>query len=112
MVDPDAWLTALDGRSYPRQVKRDGRIVVDGLFYYIKAALAGQRVMLRLNATTRCFEVSVRDQRIKELPIKGLRGEQMPLEAYIELMRERARSEERQRWLQVRRGRLQAGHSA
>ena len=112
MVDPDAWLTALDGRWYPRHVKRDGRIVVDGLFYDVKAALAGQLVMVRLNATTRCFEVYVREQCIKDLSIKGLRGKQMPLEDSIELMRERARSEERQRWLQVRRARLQADHSA
>ena len=89
LVDLDTWLTALDGRYSPRRVQRDGRIVVDGLFYYVKAALAGLQVLLRLNATTRCFEVWMRVQCIKELLIKVLRGEQMPLEASIELMRER-----------------------
>lgn len=68
--------------------------------------------MLRLDAPTRCFEVFLQDQLIKQLPIKGLQGKPMELEVYIELMSERARSEERQRLLQQRRAHLQAGQSA
>ncbi len=93
-------------------MKRDGRIQVDGTSYYIKADLAGHHIMLRLNAATRCFDVFRGQQFVKSVPIKGLRGESMPLEAYIDLMRERARSEERQRLLRQRRARLQAGQSA
>ena len=107
-VNPDRWLTALDGRWYPRLVKRDGRIQVDGISYYIKAELAGQQIMLRLNAATGCFDVFRGEVLVKSVPIKGLRGEPMPLEDYIDLMRERARSEERQRLLRQRRTRLQA----
>jgi transposase InsO family protein len=108
-VDPDLWLTALDGRWYPRRVKTDGRIQIDGTYYYIKQDLAGQHIMLRLNASTRCFDVFGGEQFVKSVPIKNLRGERMPLEEYIDLMRERARSEERQRLLRQRRARLQAG---
>jgi Integrase core domain len=43
-VDPDRWLTALDGRCYPRGVKRDGRIQVDGTSYYSTADLAGHPI--------------------------------------------------------------------
>jgi hypothetical protein len=111
-VDPDQWLTALDDRWYPRQVKTDGRIQVDGKYYYIKQELAGHRIMLRLNASTRCFDVFLGHQFIKSVLIKGLRGERMPLEDYIELMRERARSEERERRLRQRRAHLQAQQSA
>jgi transposase InsO family protein len=111
-VDPDRWLDELDGHWYPRRVKRDGCIQVDGTSYYIKQALAAHRIMLRLNATTRCFEVFLGESFIKSVPIKGLCGEHMALEAYIDLMGERARSEERQRRLLKRRARLQGEQSA
>jgi hypothetical protein len=91
-VDPDGWLNALDGRWYPRRVKRDGSIKVDGTSYYIKQALASHHIMLRLNATTRCFDVFEGEVFLKSIPIKGLCGQQMALDAYIDLMRERARA--------------------
>jgi hypothetical protein len=68
--------------------------------------------MLRLNAAMRCFDVFGGNQFIKSVPIKGLRGGPMPLEDYIDLMREHARSEERQRLIRQRRARLQAQQSA
>jgi hypothetical protein len=40
-VDPDAWLKAIDGRTYARRIKADGRVSVDGTAYDIKQALAG-----------------------------------------------------------------------
>ncbi|SRR5581483_3259705 len=111
-VDPDRWLEALDGRWYPRLVKKDGRIIVDGTYYYIKTDLAGHHIMLRLNAKGRCFDVFRGEHFIKSVPIKGLRGERMPLEEYIDLMRERACSEERQRQSRLRRARWQTNQSA
>jgi hypothetical protein len=112
MVDPDRWLYELDGRWYPRRVKRDGSLQVDGTSYYIKQALAAHRIMMRLNATTCCFDVFEGETFIKSVPIKGLCGERMALEDYIDLMRERARSQERQRLLLQRRARLQEEQSA
>jgi Integrase core domain len=64
-VDPDRWLHTLDGRWYPRRVKTDGRIQVDGTSYYIKADLAAQQIMLHLNAATRCFDVFRAEQFIR-----------------------------------------------
>jgi len=77
-VDPDQWLQTLDGRRSPRLVKKDGRIQVDGSSYYIKASLAGQHIMLHLNASTRHFDVFLGEQFVKSVPIKGLLGEPMP----------------------------------
>lgn len=107
-VDPDAWVQAIHGRTYARRVKSDGRVSVDGVNYYVKRAWAGHLMTLRVNATEQCFEVMQSDTIIKQLPIKGLQGKRMPLEDYIALMQERARSEERQRWLNLRRRQLQA----
>jgi transposase InsO family protein len=106
IVDPDRWLKAMHGRWYPRRVRADGRIQIDGTYYYVRQDLAGHQIMIRLNAATRSFEIFRHDLLVKEVPIKGLRGERMPLDAYIELMAERARSEERQRRLLQRRKRL------
>jgi Integrase core domain len=102
VVDPDLWLMAIDRRSYARRIKADGNVSVDGAPYYIKKALAGQQIILRVNATERVFEVIHQEVLIKALPVKGLLGTPMPLEDYITLMQERARSEERQRFLELR----------
>jgi hypothetical protein len=93
-------------------VKKDGRILLDGTYYSIKTDLADHHIMLRLNASTRCFDGFRCEQFIKSVPIKGLCGEPMALEDYIDLMRERACSEERQRLHRLRQARLQAGQSA
>jgi hypothetical protein len=85
---------------------------LDGTYYYIKAELAGHHILLHLNATARCFDAFRGAQFIKSVPIKGLYGKLMPLEDYIDLMRERARSEERQRLRRQRRARLQAQQGA
>jgi len=107
-VDPDAWLQAIHGRTYARRVKADGSVRVDGVSYYVKQTLAGRLMTLRVNATERCFEVMQQDTIIKQLPIKGLQGKRMPLDDYIALMEERARSEERQRVMNLRQRHLQA----
>ena len=102
LVDPDAWLTAFDGHAYQRKVKTDGRVVVDDHAYYVKSALARQVVTLVVNATERVFDVFLGQDRIKQLPVWGLLGKQMRLDAYIDLMGEQARSEERTRLLMQR----------
>jgi hypothetical protein len=90
-------------------VKADGRVKVDGISYYVKQALAGHLITLCVNAHARCFEVIQHDTLIKTLPIKGLQGKLMALDDYIALMEERARSEERQRLMDLRQRFLPAG---
>jgi hypothetical protein len=107
-VDPDAWVQAIHGRTYPRRVTSDGRVSVDGIDYSIKQALAGQQITLRVNAPERSLEVLLQDTLIKVLPIKGLLGRRMPLDDDITLMQERARSEERQRLINLHRRLIQA----
>lgn len=83
--------------TFARRIKSDGRVSVDGTDYYIKQAFAGQMMSLRVNAAERCLEVLQENTLIKVLPIKGLLGKRLPLDEYIALMEERARSQERQR---------------
>ena len=89
-------------------VKADGRIRVAQRFYSIRQDLAGHHVMVHLNATTRSFDVFRGDHFLQSVPIKGLQGQRLPWETSIDLMREQARAEERQRWQKLRQARLQA----
>jgi hypothetical protein len=102
-VDPDRWLSSVHGQAFARRVQPHGTVEVDRRSYYIKQTLAGQHVVLLVQAPERVFEVLLGTQRLKTLPIKGLVGQELPFEAYASRMREEARSEYR-RWLQHHHG--------
>ena len=91
-VDPDRWVTVLDGRRYVRKVRSNGSVQVDGVSYYIDQASAGKHVSLRLDAQERTFAVEYREQTIKSVPLKGLFGERLPWEVYLECMTREART--------------------
>jgi hypothetical protein len=90
IVDPDRWVDVLDGQRPVRKVKRNGTVSVDGTFYYIDQAWHGRYVTLRLQAATRVFAVEYREQVLKEVPLKGMVGEELPREEYLEQMKEEA----------------------
>lgn len=75
--------------------------------YYIKHTLAGQQVVLLVNAPERMFDVLLGRDHLKSVAIKGLVGQPLPFGAYVTRMREEARSEYRH-WLQQHRGWWQA----
>src|SRR5919199_1817743 len=93
MVDPDRWLTVLDGHRYVRKVRSNGTVTVDGLRYYVEQAWEGKYVSLRIDAPERVFVVEYRDHVIKVLPVKGLLGERLPIEGYVEQMAVAARTQ-------------------
>jgi hypothetical protein len=95
-VDPDRWLQSIHGHAFPRRIGSDGCIEVDEEPYYIKQALAGQHVVLLVNAPEKRFEVSHQDTLIKQVPIKGLHGQVLPFDRYVTLIKQEARSEQRQ----------------
>jgi hypothetical protein len=106
-VDPEAWLAHVHGQAFPRRVQPNGTVEVDRRPYYIQQALAGQPVVLVVNAPERRFDVLRGQTVIKAVAIKGLVGHALPLEAYADQMRAEARSEYR-RWLQQHGGWRQA----
>jgi hypothetical protein len=93
MVDPDQWLTVLDGHRYVRKVRGNGTVSVDGVAYYVDQTWSGKYVSLRLDAQQRSLIVEERHQVIKALPIKGLVGECLPLDDYLDLITQEARSQ-------------------
>src|SRR5690242_19649088 len=94
-VDPDAWLQHLHGQAFARRIGADGCVDVDLEPYYIGRALAKHAVVLLVNAPEKRFDVYLQDTLIKQVPIKGLRGEVLPFERYVELIKLEARSEQR-----------------
>ncbi len=106
LVDPDRWLQASDGLHIVRLVRRDGTVRLDLKSYYVGRALAGQHVALHLSAAKRAWLVVWGQQVIKTLPLKGLGGQALRFEAFVQLMSGQARSERRLRTAQERRARL------
>ncbi len=91
-VDPDQWLTVLDGHRYVRKVTASGTVRVDGRSYYVDQAWAGKYLSLQIDALNRTFVVEYREQPIKTLPIKGVVGERLAWEVYLEQMLREART--------------------
>ena len=92
VVDPDRWLEVLDGQRYVRKVRSNGMISVDNVSYYVDQALVGKYVSLQIAAQARSFVVEYREQVLKQLPIKGLVGEQLPWDVYVEQIALEART--------------------
>jgi transposase InsO family protein len=103
LVDPDHWLHALDGLHLERKVNRHGQVSVDLKLYYVSSRLAGQRVVLHLDATHRCLHVLQEEQPLKSVPLKGLLGHLLTFEQFLALMLQQARAQQRLRSLQERR---------
>lgn len=97
LVDPDAWLRTVDGRSYVRKVRENGTVLVDDTPYYLGPSLAGQYVGVQVDAPSREFAVLHRGQEVKRLPIKGLLGEVLPFDGFVAVLAEQARTERRAR---------------
>ncbi|EFH88043.1 integrase core domain-containing protein [Ktedonobacter racemifer] len=95
MVDPDAWLQAIEGQIFVRKVGADGCVNVDLAPYYISQQVAGQYMALQVVASERTFLVWHGPTMLKTVPIKHLYGQQMPLEDYFALMMQEALAEER-----------------
>jgi len=106
LVDPDRWLQVRDGLHLVRKVRRDGTVRIDLKSYYVSRALAGQHVALHLSAPKRAWLVVQEQQVLKTLPLKGLLGQAVRFEAFVQLMIGQARAERRLRTAQERRARL------
>jgi hypothetical protein len=90
-VDPDRWLAAIDGRRYRRRITSRGTIQLDNRSYYVKQALAGHYVTVRVDAAQRQLVIEHDKHPIKQIPIKGLYREILSFETYFDAIREEAR---------------------
>ncbi len=108
MVDPERWLTSLDGLHLVRKVDRHGMISIDLKRYSVSSTLVGQHVTVRLDSGQRCMQVLLEGQFITSLPLKGIVGHSLSFEQFLTHMLHQARAQSRLRSLQERRYRTAA----
>lgn len=96
-VQADRWLWHYHHRAFARLIGSDGCVSVNHETYYISNSLAGQKVALVVDAKTASFDVMLGVLTLKQLSIKNVVRDELPLEQYIALMLEQAQSEERLR---------------
>jgi transposase InsO family protein len=89
-VDPDAWLSAVAGRRYPRKVAAGGMLRLDNERYFVGRRLAGQRVTLAVDVAAGDVVVRQGGAVVKRFPLRGLRGQRLPFERYVEVMSQEA----------------------
>jgi hypothetical protein len=106
VVDPDKWVERCATLRFSRKVDYRGVIKVDKHHYYLKKELAGQYVMVEIEAVKRELVVSQGkasgSEEIRRMPIKGLVGGVVSFEEYVKLMLTEARSERRLAALRAR----------
>jgi Integrase core domain len=107
-VDPDGWLTGLDGLHLERKVDRHGMVSIDLKRYYLSSHLAGRQVVLQVDGPLRHLEVLLEQQPIKVLPLRGLLGHHLSFPDFLTHMLHQARAQARLRSLQERRYRTAA----
>lgn len=95
MVDPDAWLQAIDGSAYVRRVGSDGCVDVNLEPYYIGKQWTGRYVALHVESAAGLFNVWHGTNLIKELAIKKLVGHPLSLKEFLGLMQEQALADAR-----------------
>ncbi len=96
-VQADRWLWRYHRRVFARLIGSDGCVTVHHEEYYLSTRLAGRKVALVVDAPTAAFDVLDGAQILKRVSIKQVARGKMPLERFIPLMLEQARSEERLR---------------
>jgi hypothetical protein len=102
-IDPDGWLKAIDGRVYRRRIDHNGGIRLDNQYYYVKKALYGQYVNVRIDAKKRELVIEHRRRPIKHKPIKELYHEILDFADYFELTLKEAQVHWRRAQRQLRR---------
>jgi len=96
-VQADRWLWRYHHQAFARPIGSDGCVTVHHETYYISNQMRGQHVALVVDAPTASFDVIDGVRILKRLPIKNVTRDELPLERFITLMLEQARSEERLR---------------
>jgi transposase InsO family protein len=91
-VDVDRWVAALSGQRYVRKVMQDTSVTVGTGRYYIKQALVGQYVTMRIDASDRTMVVEYEGEELKRVAIAGTGRGRVRFEQFVELLCEEART--------------------
>ena len=99
-------MRAVHGERYARKVKSDGRVVIGEQYSSVQQALAGERVVLEVDADTGELVVWHRKVPIKRLELKGLKNRPLAFDDFVDQLRQKARQawSKTQMALRARRG--------
>jgi transposase InsO family protein len=90
-VDPTSWLQPLHLRPFARRVRPNGTIQLDNHVYYVKQALAGQTVIVKVDASTRELLISHHFTLLKRVPLQGLMTLPISFDDFVILSQNQAR---------------------
>jgi transposase InsO family protein len=96
IIDPDRWVLAVDKRRFVRRVQSSGSVTIGKYSYYLGQELVGKYVSLEVAASSQEFVVWQKDKEVKRVGLKGLIGQELGRDEYLELIIEEARAEARQ----------------
>jgi hypothetical protein len=85
-IDPDRWLSTVEGDLFTRRVNASGSIQVDKHKYYIGRVYQGRSVVLQVDAANQQFRVELANKPLKTIPIKGLEQRQMAFAEYLDFI--------------------------
>jgi hypothetical protein len=91
-VDPDHWIDALNGTTYLRKVRQDTSVTIGTGRYFVRKALIGKHVLLRVSAADRSFVIEHEGQEVKRVAIQGTGRGRLPFEQFVELLCTEART--------------------
>lgn len=86
MVDPDAWVRAIDGMSYMRRVAANGQIQLAKQSYSVGTAWTGTDVTVQIAAATQEVVIWSNTTIVKRWRIKGLVGALLPYTEWVTLL--------------------------
>ncbi len=93
-VDPDRWLTCVDGQAYARTVGQDGCVSVDDVPYYSGQQYRGYRVALQVHAADRVFLVHIGGRAALTVALTGLQRRLLTFDEFVTFTCTEARSRE------------------
>lgn len=93
LVKPNSWIDHYDGKVFHRMGRVGGAFQVDREVYHVKHLKARQGVLIRLDASTRTFQVT-QDGNIKlaPVPMQRLLSDDMTLFEYFHTIKDEAMS--------------------
>lgn len=92
-IDPDAWLQHAYDRYYKRTIAASGTVQLGNQRYYISKDEAGKQVTLTIQPHSRLVEAVHANRVLRSMPLKGLHQRMMPLDEYVTLICQEARTE-------------------
>lgn len=85
-IDPDRWLLALTGKTYPRKLDRQGCFQLGNPTYYVQQKLHGRTGIVWVDGSRRELAIFADRVFLKKLSIQGLQNRWMDFPEYLERM--------------------------